>query len=319
MLALRCGSQEAMDTFLLHREGLGAPPQHLRVPGQEIAAQATFMLGPVTSAHRGTYRCYSAHSTDPYLWSWPSDPLQVEVSGEGPSPPGHPGQCRAVPRRGLAWGRDLGVVTREWVTAEDSKHRDQVTLCGTGGWMVLLVGVLPLSLNGQAEAEGVLGPAWERRQQAEWGAWQPQASPPVPTPGGPEGQPLTTMEPAPLSGEWGAVLGGGAPLCLTLRCGGLSLHLLLHSPEEEQPGAPGEGAHPGELLLPAAPWSFGSAGLRSCSLWAPNQVWSWPPAAPGCGLTEEWGRPGWGLLRVQVPGERGGVAVWAVRWWRLRG
>uniref|UniRef100_A0A5F9CIM8 Immunoglobulin domain-containing protein n=1 Tax=Oryctolagus cuniculus TaxID=9986 RepID=A0A5F9CIM8_RABIT len=88
MVALRCGSQEAMDTFLLHREGSGAPPQHLRVPGQEIAAQSMFTLGPVTSAHRGTYRCYGAHSTNPYLWSWPSDPLQVEVG------------CWAQPGRG---------------------------------------------------------------------------------------------------------------------------------------------------------------------------------------------------------------------------
>ncbi|XP_062033602.1 leukocyte immunoglobulin-like receptor subfamily A member 6 [Lepus europaeus] len=91
MVALRCGSQEAMDTFLLHKVGSGAPPQRLRVPGQATAAQATFMLGPVTSAHGGTYRCYCAHSTDPYLWSQPSDPLQLEVSG-GPEPssPSHP-------------------------------------------------------------------------------------------------------------------------------------------------------------------------------------------------------------------------------------
>ncbi|XP_062033601.1 immunoglobulin superfamily member 1-like [Lepus europaeus] len=84
MVALRCGSQEAMDTFLLHREGSGAPPQRLRVPGQAMAAQATFMLGPVTSAHGGTYRCYCAHSTDPYLWSQPSDSLQLEVSAPAP-------------------------------------------------------------------------------------------------------------------------------------------------------------------------------------------------------------------------------------------
>ncbi|XP_069919580.1 leukocyte immunoglobulin-like receptor subfamily A member 6 [Oryctolagus cuniculus] len=86
MVALLCGSQEPMDTFILHKVGSGAPPQHLHVPGSVMAAQATFTLGPVTSAHRGTYRCYGAHSTDPYLWSWPSDPLQVELSGEGPSP-----------------------------------------------------------------------------------------------------------------------------------------------------------------------------------------------------------------------------------------
>nr|XP_051685177.1 leukocyte immunoglobulin-like receptor subfamily A member 6 isoform X2 [Oryctolagus cuniculus] len=80
MVALRCGSEEAMDTFLLHKVGSGAPPQRLHVPGSAMAAQATFMLGSVTSAHGGTYRCYSAHSTDPYLWSWPRDPLQLEVS-----------------------------------------------------------------------------------------------------------------------------------------------------------------------------------------------------------------------------------------------
>ncbi|XP_069923807.1 leukocyte immunoglobulin-like receptor subfamily A member 2 [Oryctolagus cuniculus] len=93
MVALRCGSEEAMDTFLLHKVGSGAPPQRLHVPGSAMAAQATFMLVPVTSAHGGTYRCYSAHSTDPYLWSWPRDPLQLEVSG-GPEPssPSHPQQ-----------------------------------------------------------------------------------------------------------------------------------------------------------------------------------------------------------------------------------
>uniref|UniRef100_A0A5F9CZ26 Immunoglobulin domain-containing protein n=1 Tax=Oryctolagus cuniculus TaxID=9986 RepID=A0A5F9CZ26_RABIT len=85
MVALRCGSEEAMDTFLLHKVGSGAPPQRLRVLGSATAAQATFMLGPVTSAHGGTYRCYGAHSTDPYLLSQPSDPLQLEVSG-GPEP-----------------------------------------------------------------------------------------------------------------------------------------------------------------------------------------------------------------------------------------
>uniref|UniRef100_G1SL19 Ig-like domain-containing protein n=1 Tax=Oryctolagus cuniculus TaxID=9986 RepID=G1SL19_RABIT len=85
-VALRCGSGEPMDTFLLHKVGSDAPPQHLRVPGSAMAAQATFTLGPVTSAHGGTYRCYGTPSTDPYLWSWLSDPLQVKVSGEGPSP-----------------------------------------------------------------------------------------------------------------------------------------------------------------------------------------------------------------------------------------
>lgn len=81
-MALRCGSDEALDTFLLHREGSDTPPQRLRVQGTDTPAQVTFTLSPVTSAHEGTYRCYGSHSNDTYLWSHPSDPLQLEVSGE---------------------------------------------------------------------------------------------------------------------------------------------------------------------------------------------------------------------------------------------
>ena len=36
----------------------------------------------MTSAHSGTYRCYSSHSTAPYLLSLPSHPLELLVSGE---------------------------------------------------------------------------------------------------------------------------------------------------------------------------------------------------------------------------------------------
>ncbi|XP_058529942.1 leukocyte immunoglobulin-like receptor subfamily B member 2 [Ochotona princeps] len=80
-VALRCGSEEGLDTFLLHREGSDDPPQRLRVQGTATPTQVTFTLSPVTSAHGGTYRCYGSHSSDPYLWSHPSDPLRLEVSG----------------------------------------------------------------------------------------------------------------------------------------------------------------------------------------------------------------------------------------------
>ncbi|KAI4044778.1 leukocyte immunoglobulin like receptor A2 [Homo sapiens] len=42
--------------------------------------QAEFRMGPVTSAHVGTYRCYSSLSSNPYLLSLPSDPLELVVS-----------------------------------------------------------------------------------------------------------------------------------------------------------------------------------------------------------------------------------------------
>ncbi|ELK36957.1 Leukocyte immunoglobulin-like receptor subfamily A member 6 [Myotis davidii] len=37
-------------------------------------------MSPVTSAHGGTYRCYSSHSSSPFLLSLPSEPLQLLIS-----------------------------------------------------------------------------------------------------------------------------------------------------------------------------------------------------------------------------------------------
>ncbi|EPQ20775.1 Putative killer cell immunoglobulin-like receptor-like protein KIR3DX1 [Myotis brandtii] len=46
-------------------------------------AQAIFLLGPVSPSHGGTYRCYGSSSSYPNVWSQPSDPLHIEVTGEG--------------------------------------------------------------------------------------------------------------------------------------------------------------------------------------------------------------------------------------------
>nr|KAF6406831.1 glycoprotein VI platelet [Molossus molossus] len=35
----------------------------------------------VTAAHSGSYQCYSFSSKSPYLWSAPSDPLELVVTG----------------------------------------------------------------------------------------------------------------------------------------------------------------------------------------------------------------------------------------------
>uniref|UniRef100_A0A667I7M5 Ig-like domain-containing protein n=1 Tax=Lynx canadensis TaxID=61383 RepID=A0A667I7M5_LYNCA len=42
--------------------------------------QALFPVGPVSTSHGGTYRCYASSSTSPYLLSHPSDPLELLVS-----------------------------------------------------------------------------------------------------------------------------------------------------------------------------------------------------------------------------------------------
>lgn len=96
-MTLQCGSEIWFDTFHLHREGSLDPPQHLRLQKKTAPFQANFTISPVTSAHKGTYRCYGSNNTSPYLLSHPSDPLELMVSGEKPQPrPLYPhGQVRA--------------------------------------------------------------------------------------------------------------------------------------------------------------------------------------------------------------------------------
>ncbi|KAK1329718.1 hypothetical protein QTO34_009901 [Cnephaeus nilssonii] len=76
-VTMQCGSEIWLDTFHLHREGSLDPPQHLRLQDMSAPSQANFTLSPVSSGHRGTYRCYGSNSSSPYLlfspvtpWSW---------------------------------------------------------------------------------------------------------------------------------------------------------------------------------------------------------------------------------------------------------
>ena len=88
-VTLQCGSEVRADTFHLHREGSRDPPQQLHLQDTAAPSQANFTISPVTSGHHGIYRCYSSHSSSPFLLSQPSDPLELLVSGEGLPPHVH--------------------------------------------------------------------------------------------------------------------------------------------------------------------------------------------------------------------------------------
>uniref|UniRef100_A0A8C3YQ38 Glycoprotein VI platelet n=1 Tax=Catagonus wagneri TaxID=51154 RepID=A0A8C3YQ38_9CETA len=74
-VTLRCKSQYGFDQFALYKEGDTGPS---KTP--ERWYRADFPITTVTAAHSGTYRCYSFSSGLPYLWSAPSDPLELVVT-----------------------------------------------------------------------------------------------------------------------------------------------------------------------------------------------------------------------------------------------
>ncbi|XP_069918099.1 platelet glycoprotein VI isoform X1 [Oryctolagus cuniculus] len=75
-VTLQCRTQYGFDHFALYKEGQA---RLQRRPGKWY--QANFPIVTVTAAHSGTYRCYSFSSASPHLWSAPSDPLELTVTG----------------------------------------------------------------------------------------------------------------------------------------------------------------------------------------------------------------------------------------------
>ncbi|XP_033701711.1 leukocyte immunoglobulin-like receptor subfamily A member 6 isoform X7 [Tursiops truncatus] len=79
-VTLLCQSRGTKETFLLSKEGAAQSPLRLRSKYRGGHFQAEFSMSPVTSAHNGTYRCYSLLSSNPYLLSHASAPLELTVS-----------------------------------------------------------------------------------------------------------------------------------------------------------------------------------------------------------------------------------------------
>uniref|UniRef100_A0A8D2DLU0 Uncharacterized protein n=1 Tax=Sciurus vulgaris TaxID=55149 RepID=A0A8D2DLU0_SCIVU len=75
-VTLLCHTPHSCDVFTLQRRGSSLPQD---CPQQ---GHSSFLISPVGQAHGGTCRYYGFVSHSPHLWSLPSDPLELWVTGE---------------------------------------------------------------------------------------------------------------------------------------------------------------------------------------------------------------------------------------------
>ncbi|XP_023564504.1 leukocyte immunoglobulin-like receptor subfamily A member 6 isoform X3 [Octodon degus] len=160
-VTLLCQSSIPMDTFLLSKEGAVDTPLHLRSESRAQQFQAEFSLGAASSALSGTYRCYGSWNSTPYLLSYPSDPMELEVSG---GPEDQPIPPESGPQVGLA--RNLKVLIGVLVASI----------------LLLLLLVLFLVLRHQRQSKSrkaaVQGRAWGMRAPGLWPGVDPCCVPP---------------------------------------------------------------------------------------------------------------------------------------------
>ncbi|XP_049643577.1 leukocyte immunoglobulin-like receptor subfamily B member 1 [Suncus etruscus] len=105
-VTLRCHSQK-FSIFALTKGD--APPHDLH--GQP---SPDFPLGPVSAFHGGRYRCFGGQGLD-FLWSEPSEPLDILVAGTGT---GSSPELQALPEPHVPAGGDITLLCRSADSAD---------------------------------------------------------------------------------------------------------------------------------------------------------------------------------------------------------
>ncbi|XP_030154146.1 leukocyte immunoglobulin-like receptor subfamily B member 2 isoform X4 [Lynx canadensis] len=106
-VSLSCSSPHPWQTFHLLKEGGADAPRHLELKFPREKRQALFPVGPVSTSHGGTYRCYVSPASYPYVWSLPSDPLHLQVTGLYRKP-----SLSAQPGPSVSWGENVTLQCR---------------------------------------------------------------------------------------------------------------------------------------------------------------------------------------------------------------
>nr|VDB32329.1 KIR3DL02/3DL08A protein [Macaca mulatta] len=74
-VTLRCHYRGGFNNFTLYKDDRShVPIFHSRI------FQESFLMGPVTPAHAGTYRCRGSYPHSLTEWSTPSNPLAIRVT-----------------------------------------------------------------------------------------------------------------------------------------------------------------------------------------------------------------------------------------------